>query len=40
MAFLTEEALLNIAEVTLGNIRAWEEGKRGGEIPNSLVKFG
>ncbi len=40
MAFLTEEALLNIAEVTLSNIRAWEEGKRGGEIPNSLVKFG
>lgn len=39
MAFLTEEALLNIAEVTLANIRAWEEGKRGSAIPNSLVKF-
>jgi D-lactate dehydrogenase len=39
MAFLTEEALQNIAEVTLSNIRAWEEGKRGGALPNSLVKF-
>jgi len=39
MAFLTEEALMNIADVTLENIRAYDTGKRGGEIPNSLVKF-
>jgi D-lactate dehydrogenase len=39
MAFLTQEALQNIADVTLGNIRAYEEGGRGSALPNSLVKF-
>lgn len=39
MAFLTKEALLNIADVTLGNIGAYEEGKRGKDVPNSLVRF-
>ena len=39
MAFLTREALQNIADVTLGNIRAYEEGVRGGALPNSLVSF-
>lgn len=39
MAFLTDEALLNIAETTLANIGSYEEGRRGKDIPNSLVDF-
>ncbi len=37
--FLTRDALANIAETTLGNIRAHEKGVPAGELPN-LVKSG
>jgi len=36
-AFLTREALQNIADTTLENIREYELGARLGELPNSLV---
>ena len=36
MAFLTREALLNIADVTLSNVREFQEGKRGYEMTNGL----
>ncbi len=36
MAFLTREALLNIADVTLSNIGEYEQGKRGYELTNGL----
>lgn len=36
MAFLTREALLNIADVTLSNVREFQEGKRGYELTNGL----
>jgi D-lactate dehydrogenase len=38
MAFLTEEALLDIAEITLGSIGAFEQGKHGADLPNALTK--
>lgn len=37
-AFLTREALANIAETTLMNITEFLEGKRGGELTNGLTK--
>lgn len=38
MAFLTEDALLNIADVTLENIEEYENGKGPAELSNSLIK--
>jgi D-lactate dehydrogenase len=35
-AFLTREALSNIAETTLANIEAFKQGKRGAELPNAV----
>jgi D-lactate dehydrogenase len=35
-AFLTEEALSNIADVTLANIMEFEEGRRGAELTNAV----
>ena len=35
-AFLTREALSNIAETTLVNIDAFKQGKRGSELPNAV----
>ncbi len=37
MAFLTKEALLNIADVTLNNIREFETGMRFGQMTNGLA---
>ena len=39
-AFLTEEALRAIAKTTLDNVREWVEGKRMGELKNSVNKKG
>lgn len=36
-AFLTEDALDNIAETTLANCRQWLEGRRGAELSNALA---
>lgn len=36
-AFLTSDALDNIAETTVGNIRAFLGGARGAEVPNRVV---
>ena len=33
-AFLTREALANIADTTLANLAEFEEGRRGGELTN------
>ncbi len=35
-AFLTHEALANIADTTLDNLREYEEGKRGTELTNAV----
>ena len=35
-AFLTKEALANIAETTLANIAEYEQGKRGAELTNAV----
>jgi D-lactate dehydrogenase len=35
-AFLTREALTNIADTTLANIDAFKRGKRGAELPNAV----
>jgi D-lactate dehydrogenase len=35
-AFLTDEALGNIADTTLGSVAAFQEGKRSG---NELIEF-
>jgi D-lactate dehydrogenase len=35
-AFLTHEALSNIATTTWDNIRAWLSGKRGADLPNAV----
>jgi lactate dehydrogenase-like 2-hydroxyacid dehydrogenase len=35
-AFLTEDALDNIAETTLGNIQRWLSGARGDALPNRV----
>lgn len=35
-AFLTEDALDNIAETTLGNVRRWLSGARGDALPNRV----
>ena len=35
-AFLTKEALVNIADTTLANIREFEEGKRGHDLANGV----
>lgn len=37
-AFLTQEALDNIAETTLANLREFEAGKRGAELSNAVHK--
>jgi D-lactate dehydrogenase len=37
-AFLTHEALANIAETTFANIREFEEGKRGAELTNAVCE--
>lgn len=37
-AFLTHEALSNIAETTINNILAYKNGKRGQELPNNLIE--
>jgi D-lactate dehydrogenase len=39
-AFLTEEALHDIADTTLGNIRAFLAGQRGGELENAILPKG
>jgi D-lactate dehydrogenase len=39
-AFLTDDALRNIAETTLGNIRAFLAGQRGEELDNVVVPKG
>ena len=36
-AFLTREALANIAETTLANIEEFQQGKRGGELTNAVL---
>ncbi len=36
-AFLTREALANIAETTLANIEEFQQGKRGGELSNAVL---
>ena len=36
-AFLTHEALDNIADTTFSNIREYQQGKRLGELTNSLL---
>jgi D-lactate dehydrogenase len=36
MAFLTEEALTNIADTTLENISEWAGGLRGGDLTNAV----
>ena len=36
MAFLTKEALVNIVETTLDNIRDYENGKRGLQLTNTI----
>ncbi len=36
-AFLTNEALANIAETTLANIAEYEQGKRGAELTNAVL---
>jgi D-lactate dehydrogenase len=36
-AFLTHEALTNIADTTLSNIDVFEQGKRGAELPNAVL---
>jgi len=36
MAFLTKEALVNIVETTLDNIREYENGKRGLQLTNTI----
>ncbi len=36
-AFLTNEALSNIAETTLANIAEYEQGKRGAELTNAVL---
>ncbi len=38
MAFLTKEALVNIADTTYDNIGEYESGKRGGELANDVIK--
>jgi D-lactate dehydrogenase len=35
-AFLTREALTNIADTTLASIDAFKQGKRGTELPNIM----
>ncbi len=35
-AFLTHEALTNIADTTLGNIEAFKQGQRGAALPNAV----
>ena len=37
MAFLTHEALANIADTTLGNIAEYEAGRRGGALTNAVL---
>jgi len=37
MAFLTNDALINIADVTIKNIMEYESGKQGKEITNGLI---
>lgn len=37
-AFLTEEALANIADSTLGSIKAFKDGKRGKDLPNVVIE--
>ena len=36
-AFLTREALYNIAETTLVNIAEYEQGKRGADLTNAVL---
>jgi D-lactate dehydrogenase len=36
-AYLTHEALANIADSTLGNLREFAEGRRGGDLTNAVV---
>ena len=36
-AFLTREALANIAETTLANVEEFVQGKRGKELPNVVL---
>jgi D-lactate dehydrogenase len=38
MAFLTQEALSNIADTTFENIREYEQGKRGTELTNGICQ--
>jgi D-lactate dehydrogenase len=40
MAFLTEEALANIAETTFQNIEEYQAGKRGEELTNAVLSRG
>ena len=35
-AFLTHEALNNIADATLANLKEFDEGKRGAELTNAV----
>jgi D-lactate dehydrogenase len=37
-AFLTGDALANIAETTLGNIEQYRAGARGGQLPNAVLE--
>jgi D-lactate dehydrogenase len=39
-AFLTREALSNIAETTIENLREYQQGKRGADLSNAVVKRG
>jgi D-lactate dehydrogenase len=36
-AFLTREALANIAETTMANLREYQQGKRGAELTNAVL---
>ena len=38
MAFLTREALSNIADTTFANIAEYESGKRGAQLTNTVIK--
>ena len=37
-AFLTEDALDNIAETTVANVREWLDGRRGAALTNRVVR--
>jgi D-lactate dehydrogenase len=38
LAFLTEDALDNIAETTVANVREWLDGRRGEALTNCVTR--